>query len=325
LSYDPVSTLTRFAGSHGITYPLLSDEGSAVITELGILNVTLDEERAAYDRKVEERHRGIPYPGSFVLDEDGILVGKRLEQSHRIRPTANTLMTAFFGSEDGEPAGMVSAKSPGVQVAAWLDTQVVSANQQQDAHVRFVLEPDVHLYTEPVPSGFRAVSVQLTGDDAIHVEDVEPLEGHEFSIAGLDETFYVLENTIDIAVPFFLLTNRDTAGEGARSVALSVEISYQACTGDECFMPETINLDLELNEAPNPGYETKDLAALAPLVMRRIVEAPKTEDELLGLVNAALVGVGVDTGEVRETLDVLKGRGLVDLNAEGRWYEVKGA
>ncbi|MFT7475594.1 MAG: hypothetical protein ACI81L_002533 [Verrucomicrobiales bacterium] len=319
-----MSTLTRFAESHGITYPLLSDEGSAVITELGILNVTLDEERAAYDRKVEERHRGIPYPGSFVLDEDGILVGKRLEQSHRVRPTANTLMTTFFGPEGGEPAGMVSANSPGVRVAVWLDTQVVSANQQQDAHVRFVLEPDVHLYTEPVPAGFRAVSVKLTGDDAIHVEDVEPLEGHEFSIAGLDESFYVLENTIDIAVPFFLLTNRDTAGEGTRKVPMSVEIAYQACTGDECFMPETVTLELELNEEPNPGYETKDLAALAPLVMRRIVEAPKTEAELLDLVNAALVGVGVDAGEVRDTIDVLVGRGLVFQAADGRWVEAKG-
>ena len=316
-----MSTLERFAASHGITYPLLSDEGSAVITELGILNVTVEEERAAYNRKVEDRHRGMPYPASFVLDEAGVLVGKRIEQSHRIRPTANTLMGTFFGHDGEDPAGMVSTSSPGVQVAAWLDTQVVSANQLQEAHVRFVLEPDVHLYTEPVPSGFRAVSVTLTGDDSLHVEDVPPLEGHEFSIAGLDETFFVLENTIDVAVPFFLLTNRDTAGEGSRDVPLSVEVAYQACTGDECFMPESVTLELALSEEANPGYETKDLAALAPLVMRRIVEAPKTEDELLELVNAALVGVDVDAGEVRDTIDVLVDRGLVYATDDGRWAE----
>lgn len=323
LSYDPVSTLTRFAESHGITYPLLSDEGSAVITELGILNVTLEEERAAYDRKVEDRHRGIPYPGSFLLDEDGILVGKRLEQSHRIRPTANTLMGTFFGSDDSEPEGMVSSSSPGVHVAAWLDSRVVSANQLQEAHVRFVLEPDVHLYTNPVPSGFRAIDVTLTGDPAIYTEDRTPLEGHEFTIDGLDETFFVLEGTIDIAVPFFLLTNRDTAGDDVRPVPFSVEISYQACTGAECFMPETVTLELELHEEPNPSYETKDLASVAPLVMRRVVEAPKSEAELLDLVNAALVGVQVDLNDLLETLEVLKDRGLVDLNDDNLWFEVK--
>ncbi len=318
-----MSTLSRFAESHGITYPLLSDEGSVVITELGILNVTLEEERAAYDRKVEDRHRGIPYPGSFLLDEDGVLVGKRMEQSHRIRPTANTLMGAFFDADGSEPVGIVTSTSPGVQVAAWLDAQVVSANQLQEVHVRFALEPDVHLYTDPVPSGFRAIDVTLKGDDAIHPEDVAPLEGHEFTIDGLPETFYVLEGQIDIAIPFFLLTNRDTAGDGTRQVPFSVEVSYQACTGAECFMPETVTLDLELHEAPNPGYETKDLAAMAPLVMRRIVEKPRSEAELVDLANAALAGVSVDRAEIRETLDVLQGRGLVDVDASDLWYEVK--
>jgi len=321
LSYDPVSTLTRFAESHRITYPLLSDVDSAVITELGILNVTLEEERAAYSRKVEERHRGIPYPASFVLDEDGILVGKRIEQSHRIRPTANTLMSTFFGSEDGEPPGMVSADSPGVQIAAWLDTQVVSANQLQHLHIRLVLEPGVHLYTEPVPLGFTAVGVELTGDDSIHVGDIEPLQGHEFSIAGLDETFFVLDDTIDIVVPFFLLSNRDTAGDHNRSLPLSVQVKYQACTGDECFMPETLTLELDLSEAPNPGYETTDLAALAPLVIRRIAESPKTNEELLGLVNAAMSGVAVNATELGNTVDVLVERGLVVATDDGRWAE----
>lgn len=314
--------MSRFADSHGITYPLLGDEGSVVITEIGLLNVTVEEERAAYNRKVEERHRGMPYPGSFLIDEDGILVGKRLEQSHRIRPTANTLMGAFFGDE-GEPEGLVTSDSPGVQVAAWLDAPVISANQLQEAHVRFLLEPDVHLYTEPVPSGFRAIGVTLVGDDALHVEHVEPLKGHEFEIDGLSDKFHVLEGTIDIAVPFFLLTNRDTAGDEMRKVPLSVEISYQACTGAECFMPETVTLDLDLSEAPNPGYETKDLAALAPLAMRRIVEGPKSEAELLTIMNAALTGVSVDADEVSNTLEVLKGRGLVDVGGDGLWFEVK--
>ena len=287
-----------------------------------MLNVTLEEERAAYNRKVEDRHRGIPYPGSFLLDEDGILVGKRIEQSHRIRPTANTLMGAFFEGEN-EPAGLVTSDSPGVQVAAWLDAPVISANQLQEAHVRFLLEPDAHLYTEPVPDGFNAISITLTGDDTLKVEDVAPMEGHEFKVEGLPETFYVLEGTIDIAIPFFLLTNRDTAGDELRDVPLSVEISYQACTGDTCFMPERVTLDLALQEAPNPGYETKDLAALAPLVMRRIVEGPKTEAELFTLINAALSGVSVDESEIRDTLNVLVERGLVAEDEDGNWFERK--
>ena len=77
-----------------------------------------------------------------------------------------------------------------------------------------------------------------------------------------------------------------------------------------------------IHEEPNPGYETKDLVALAPLVMRRVVEGPKTEGELLDLVNAALAGVQVDAGEIRDTLGVLEGRGMVDVNSDDRWFEL---
>ena len=120
-------------------------------------------------------------------------------------------------------------------------------------------------------------------------------------------------------LPFFLLSNRDTAGDPAQAVTVTVDISYQACTGSECYLPERLNLDLELTEEPNPGYEAADLGALAPLVMRRIVEGPKTEAELLDLVNAALAGVEVTEAEVTSTLAVLEGRGLVAVGEPGRW------
>jgi hypothetical protein len=317
-----VSTLHRFADAHGITYPLLADEGSIAITELGLLNVTLEEERKAYNRPVEDRHRGIPYPGSFLLDEDGVVVGKRFEDSHRIRPTANMLMSQFFGAGENAPEGLVQTASPGVQVAAWLDSGVLAANQLQNVHVRFQLDDGVHLYTEPVPSGFRAVDVQLTGDDRIHVEETTPLVGHEFSIEGLEEQFFVVEDTVDMSIPFFLLTNRDTAGDGSHAVPLQVVVSYQACTADDCYLPERVELALDLREEPNPGYETKDLAALAPLVMRRIVEGPKDEPELLVLVNAALESVDVNAAEVSDTLGVLEGRGLITQAPDGNWREV---
>lgn len=320
LSYDPVSTLERFASAHGITYPLLSDEGSVAITDLGILNVTLEQERAAYGRTVEDRHRGIPYPGSFVLDADGVLVGKRFEQSHRIRPTANTLLSTFGGSDGSDPSGMVTTQTPGVQVAAWLDSDVVYANQTQNAHVRLVLDSGVHVYTDPVPDGFQTLRVQLGGDSGLRTEEATPLQGERFSITGLDEEFFVLDGTVDITVPFFLLTNRDTAGDKARAVPLTVEVSYQACTGDECYMPEAVSLELALTEEPNPGYETADPAALAPLVIRRIIEEPRTEDELVVLVNAALEGVEIGLDDIEQTLDDLRDRGLVEPQG-GKWVK----
>lgn len=319
ISYDPVETLDRFAEVHGITYPLLADVGSSVITRLGVLNVTMEQERAAYGRKMEDRHRGVPYPGTFFLDESGVITGKRFEQSHRIRPTGKTLLRELLGDDGSAPEVSAEAASPGVQVAAWLDTAVVHANQLQDVHVRIDLEPDVHLYTEPVPEGFSKLSVALGGVDRLRADPVSIGQGSEFHVEGLPETFYVVEGRVDLVLPFILLSNRDTAGDAIQDIPLTLAVSYQACTSEACFMPETLELALPLKEAPNPGYESSDHAVVSPLVFRRIVEQPRTDDELLVLVNAALDGAEVSMGVVHDVLDDLNEGDFIHQLEDGTW------
>ncbi|MGI9605692.1 MAG: protein-disulfide reductase DsbD domain-containing protein [Acidimicrobiales bacterium] len=215
----------------------------------------------------------------------------------------------------------VDGSSPGVRFAAWLDTDVLYANQLQEVHVRFDLDPGVHLYTDPVPDGFRALTVGLGGDERVQADIATPETGQSFGVTGLDEEFHVVDGQVDLTVPFFLLSNRDTAGDDARPVALDVEVSYQACTDEECFMPERQVLRLDLTEEPNPGYETTDLAALSPLVMRRIVEAPKSMDDLMHLVNAALTGTSASEGQIGDALAALEERGLIAQLDDGRWEQ----
>ena len=54
--------LTRFARAHQITFPMLSDKGSAVIRRYGILNTNIPPTHTFY---------GIPFPGEFLVAPDG--------------------------------------------------------------------------------------------------------------------------------------------------------------------------------------------------------------------------------------------------------------
>ncbi len=319
ISYDPVETLARFSQVHGITYPLLSDVGSVVITEVGVLNTTIEQERAAYGRPMEDRHRGIPYPGTFFLDEYGVVIDRRFEQSHRIRPTATTLLKQLLGDDDVSPAVSAEAASPGVRVAAWLDTDVVFANQLQEVVVRFDMDPDVHLYVDPVPEGFTAVAATLAGDERLRPEPVVIGDGHPFEVDGLDESFSVVEGAVETSIPFVLLSNRDTAGDPDRPVELRVNVFYQACTSAACFMPEELTLRLPLIERANPGYETAEAAAISPLAFRRIVEEPRSDDELLRLVNAALEGTSVSADQLAEVLGKLADDDFIARRSDGTW------
>ena len=58
ISYDAPETHKKFADSRGITFPLISDTGSAIIKRYALLNDTVDPKSRTY---------GIPHPGTFIL------------------------------------------------------------------------------------------------------------------------------------------------------------------------------------------------------------------------------------------------------------------
>ena len=83
--YDSRAELERFSHKYGITFPILSDPESSAIIQLGLLNPNYDPSSKYY---------GVPYPGVFLVDSKGIIVGKFAEQSYRDRPLMEHLIRA---------------------------------------------------------------------------------------------------------------------------------------------------------------------------------------------------------------------------------------
>jgi peroxiredoxin len=83
VSCDSVEVLSRFAARQKITYPLLSDPGSKTIAAYGILN-----------REAKGFAQGVPYPGTFVLDQEGIVRAKLFLDGYRERHATDELVKA---------------------------------------------------------------------------------------------------------------------------------------------------------------------------------------------------------------------------------------
>ncbi len=75
VSYDPVETLAKFAHAKGITFPLLSDPDSSTIRAYGI-----------YFKD------GLPHPGTFLIDRQGIVRAKLFRQGYARRHTSGELI-----------------------------------------------------------------------------------------------------------------------------------------------------------------------------------------------------------------------------------------
>jgi len=100
VSYDPPKVLRNFAEKQGITYPLLSDEDSRVIRGYGILNREM----------IGGQFEGVPHPGTFLVDGDGVVVAKLFREGYRERHGPEELIQSARGARTETGGGAPGAE-----------------------------------------------------------------------------------------------------------------------------------------------------------------------------------------------------------------------
>lgn len=85
VSYDSVEVLQRFAARRDITFPLLSDPDSKLIEAFGIRN------REAAGGRID----GVPYPGTFLVDQDGVVRAKLFHDGYKERHTSTEIIETW--------------------------------------------------------------------------------------------------------------------------------------------------------------------------------------------------------------------------------------
>ena len=83
MTYDPVATLAAAAEEHGLEFPLLFDEDVKHVNAMGLRNTQYEPGQRAY---------GIPYPGIFLIDAQGVIRAKFAEEDYKLRPEFSLVM-----------------------------------------------------------------------------------------------------------------------------------------------------------------------------------------------------------------------------------------
>jgi peroxiredoxin len=85
LSYDSVEMLKEVQEDQEIGFPLLHDENVKHVDALGIRNL---------DYEPDHRFYGIPYPGLFLVDSNGVIKHKFAEERYQDRPDFSGILEA---------------------------------------------------------------------------------------------------------------------------------------------------------------------------------------------------------------------------------------
>lgn len=241
VSYDAPDALAAFAKAQGIGFPLLSDTGSEVIRRFGILNTLVDESDALF--------YGVPYPGTYVLDEDGVVQEKFFPRHIANRESADTVLESVLGEIlMGEEDPSVGGGDEDVKITAFFHGGPLRSGPRRRLVVRFELRDGLHIYGEPVPDGMVATDIRVEGPEGLIVEEpiLPPTEPLRLEALGVD--LQVWSGTVDIAVPVWANSKLVCLMRPVdpNVVTLDVTVRYQACDDSTCLIPRTEKLQVQV-------------------------------------------------------------------------------
>ena len=258
MSYDDQEVLREFSEKQSIPYPLLSDVDSEVIRRYGILNDQVKPgDLILY---------GIPYPGVYMTDAEGVVVAKSFHGSYKIRDSPEVLIDATLGrvelddtpTESSAPSD--EAPEVSVRVALRGGRGTIRQGIVRQLVARFDVAEGFHLYGEPVPDGMLPTKVEIEGPEGLVVHDPIVPETQPHRLESLDVELPVWSGTFDIVVPFHAagaLASEVRAIEDGESARLTVKVAYQACDDEVCLLPRTetfeFDVPLEVVDIPKIG------------------------------------------------------------------------
>ncbi len=242
--------LRNFAGRVGITYPLLSDPQSAVIRAFDILNDTIPAGNMAH---------GIPFPGSYLVNSEGIIQEKFFDENFRERNTAGEILVKELGGEANQATTTIETDHLRMRTSA--SDAVVSGGFHVTLELAVDLKPGMHVYAPGVGGGYIPIEWTMETSPGWQVFDAAYPKSQMLHLPVIDETVPVYEGRFRVTRDIGIAQAKalePLLEDGRLSVTGS--FTYQACDDKMCYRPVTVPLKWTFEvQAPDRTRVPEDL------------------------------------------------------------------
>jgi hypothetical protein len=227
ISYDAPEVLKMFADSRGITFPLLSDRESAIITRYGLLNTTIEPGTSTY---------GIPFPGTFIVDRHGIVRSRHFEEAYQERTTVASLLMARGVAPFG-PATTV--ETPHLTMTAAISDEVVAPGERVSLVFDISPKPGMHVYA-PGGHSYRVVRVSLDPQPWLRTHEVRYPVSEIYHFEPLDEHVEVYQTPFRLVQEVTILATAQKLVAKESELTITGRVEYQACDDKLCYTPQNV-------------------------------------------------------------------------------------
>jgi len=268
ISYDSAAVLADFSRRNGITFPLLADVGSATIKRYGILNTVVDEalgpngqdpavladlQRYVTGAQAAERLRGIPFPGTFMLDRQGRVTSRSFEEYYWERSTVSNIMLRVGTA--GTPVQATETSTQHLDIKAYPSDANASPGTRLSLVLDVTPKRGMHVYA-PGATSYRTVSLNVAGQPYVRVIPTRypPSELYHFVPLNERVPVYSKHFTLRAEVVPEATAEARKALAGKTELVINATLDYQACDDKLCYNPVSLPLSWRVELRPNvPG------------------------------------------------------------------------
>lgn len=228
---------------------MLSDEDSVVIKRFGILNNLISEKEAMIKHpETTLSFYGIPFPGSYALNESGEVTEKFFDKYYGQRHSASTILNSAMGEILlKSKAEYATTDDADVKVSAFFADEEITFTETTLLYVSVALAEGLHVYAEPLPDGFIPTVVTVQSQDGVNFGEPIYPETSPVEFPAMDVTLPIYEGEFLVRIPVALDFSKAGGMQGGQTILIEVAVSYQACNDEVCFVPKTATVTLEIS------------------------------------------------------------------------------
>jgi len=257
ISYDSVAILRAFADRRQIHIPLLSDSDSRVIRALRVLNQSVPRDDPTY---------GVPYPCSFIIDANGIVLARYFEDNHLKTYKFGDILTRNLGIPGDVPTSQDS-QDEHVKIIAKAGNRAVSAGKRVPITVDVDVAPGMHVYAEG-SEDFKPLKLEIGSSKAVSASRFLYPASQSLTLDVANGSAPVYQGHIQIKGDITIADDEKLreAVDRFGYFQIGAVLRYQACKDRICYPPARLPIRWEFQ------YSAFDQERVPPALRRKAAQ-----------------------------------------------------
>jgi hypothetical protein len=234
ISYDSEAILKDFAERQHITFPLLADPQSEIISRYNVLNV-----------EAKGMTKGMAHPGFVYVDPSGNVKAKFFEVAYTDRYTANNLIGKIFPELTEQVERNVGA--PHISLNLQQSDRIGVPGSRITLIAEVKLGRDLHVYA-PGVKGYIPIELDLKATPELRLDTPVYPKPMVLFLPAIRERVPVFEGKFHISQDVTVSAERPfrtSLGPG-QTVSLQGVLKYQVCDKKICYAPTSVPVSWEI-------------------------------------------------------------------------------